>query len=105
MRLNSSGHQQPVCAMADARFVKGLAHGRDFARGQKSADIPEIGLENIVRLVRQTLAERVEPAESFSAGNENVHFPRKPRRALKIVARKRLFQPIDTDFLQRLGGG
>src|SRR6266702_3267969 len=55
-------------ALRDFNFpiAKGLAHRRDFTSGQEPAGSPEVGLENIICIVNQTLPKSVEAAESFS---------------------------------------
>src|SRR5690349_15309578 len=91
--------------MPDAGLVERLAHRGDLAHRQDAADGPAIRLKNIVRLVDEAFAERVESPPAFAAGNGDVHFAAKPGRSLEVVSRKRLFQPVDARLLERLGGG
>src|SRR5207247_5923081 len=61
--------------------------------------------ENVICIVDQTFPESVKTAESLATSDQNIHFSRQPRGTFKIVSRKRLFQPIDTDLLERPGRG
>src|SRR5262249_30929193 len=105
MRLDSSCDRQAKCAMPDAGLVKGLAHCSYFACGQQSTDSAQVGLEDIIRIAHQALPIRVQPPESFASGDQNVHFPGKPRRGFEVVSREWLLQPVHPGFLERLRRG
>src|SRR5579872_7485519 len=88
--------------MPNAGFVKGFAHGGDFACGQQSADVPEVGLEDIVSVMDQAFPKRIKTAESFSTSDQNIHLSGEARRSFEIVSGERLFKPIDADLLESL---
>src|SRR5438552_17701341 len=105
MCLDPPGNEESECPVPDAWFVKRLAQCRHFADRQQATNRPQVGLNDVISIVYYALSICIEAPETFTAGDQNVHFPGKPRRAFEIVSRKRLFQPVDTGRLQRLGGG